>query len=292
VLRTGEHSVRLEYYEHLFKAQVGLWWERIGPVYYADWKGEYWANPDLEGDPVLVRNDTEIDFDWQEKSPGVGVPSDDFSARWTRKIRLEEGTYRFHVLVDDGVRLWVDGRLLIDAWYDHGLHELATDVVLRTGEHSVRLEYYEHLFKAQVSLWWERIAPPYYTDWKAEYWSNPDLEGDPVLVRNDVVLDFGWGAYAPAPGVPADGFSTRWTREWTFEPGEYRFYAFADDGLRLYLDDQLVFDEWHEASDDVYRVDRLLAGTHTLQVEYYEHSGDARIRLWWRKKGDLEPGLY
>jgi hypothetical protein len=288
-LQTGEHDIRLEFYEHLFKAQVSLGWEWIGPIRYAEWKGEYWDNPNLEGDPVLVRNDKELIFDWGEGKPAPGVPRDDFSARWTREESFEGGTYRFHVFVDDGVRLWVDGYLLIDAWYDHSLHELTAEHVLSSGEHTLRLEYYERAFQAQISLWWQKIAGPHYPDWKAEYWANPDLQGDPLLVRNDVEVDFAWEGYAPAPGIPTDSFSARWTRNWRFEPGNYRFYAFADDGVRVYIGDLLLVDEWHEASGTVYRDDITLVGDHVVRVEYYEHSGDARIRCWWRRRGDIEP---
>jgi hypothetical protein len=295
VLQSGEHPIQLEYYDHRFVAQVRLWWERLGPVTFPDWKGQYWSNPELAQDPVLVRNDPRLDFDWGEGSPGAGVPVDGFSARWTRTIDVAPGTYRFHVFVDDGVRLWVDNQLLIDAWYDHTLHELTADVVLDGREHSIQLDYYERRFKAQISLWWERIGPMHYPDWKGEYWSNPDLAGEPLVVRNDASpngtlgVDFMWDQYAPAPVLPEDRFSARWTREWSFVPGEYRFYGFADDGLRFYLDGELIFDEWHEASDDLYTIDLPLSGTRALRVEYYEQTGDAQIRLWWRRRSNLEP---
>jgi hypothetical protein len=289
VLQSGEHQIRLEYYDRRFAAQVRLWWERVGPVNYPDWKGQYWSNPELEEDPVLVRNDPRLDFDWGEGSPGPGVPADRFSARWSRTIDVEPGTYRFHVFVDDGARLWVDQRLVIDAWYDHSLHELTGDVVLGAGEHRIQLDYYEQRFKAVVSLWWAKIAPPHYPDWRGEYWSNPDLAGDPLVERSDAAVDFEWGAYAPATVLPEDHFSARWTREWSFVPGEYRFYGFADDGLRFYVDGELIFDKWHEASNEIYTTDLALAGTRDLRVEYYEHTGDAQVRLWWRRTSNLDP---
>ncbi|MFQ5924339.1 MAG: NBR1-Ig-like domain-containing protein, partial [Anaerolineales bacterium] len=83
-----------------------------------EWRGEYYDNRKLEGDPALIRNDTEIDFDWKLKGPGSGLPADDFSAQWSRELRFNAGTYRFSVSVDDGARLWVDDRLVIDEWHD------------------------------------------------------------------------------------------------------------------------------------------------------------------------------
>jgi hypothetical protein len=160
---------------------------------------------------------------------------------------------------------------------------------LGAGEHRIQLDYYEQRFKAVVSLWWAKIAPPHYPDWKGEYWSNPDLAGDPLVERNDAAVDFAWGQYAPATVLPEDNFSARWTREWSFVPGEYRFYGFADDGLRFYLDGELILNEWHEASNEMYTIDVPLAGKRELRVEYYEHTDDALVRLWWRRTSDLDP---
>ena len=79
-----------------------------------------------------------------------------------------------------------------------------------------------------------------------------DGESDPALVRNDEAIDYNWGAGAPAVGLPADGFSARWTRQIWFEPGVYRFAAWADDLIRVYVDGELLIDAWHSWQDDVY----------------------------------------
>jgi len=250
-----------------------------------DWRGEYYDNRDLAGPPALVRNDVAVDFNWGWNAPAAGLPADDFSARWTRYVDLGAETYRFHVLVDDGVRLWVDGRLLINAWYPSGAHEMAVDYATTRGSHSMTVEYYEQAGEAVVRLWWERLAAaPSYPDWKAEYWSNRDLRGAPVLVRNDGAIDFNWGRNAPASGVPADNFSVRWTRTAGFDAATYRFHVAADDGVRLWVDDQLILDRWVDQSPRERTADQsLIQGEHRLRVEYYEHSGDATVRLWWDK---------
>ena len=72
---------------------------------------------------------------------------------------------------------------------------------------------------------------------------------NPALVRNDQTLNFDWETAAPSDNLPADGFSARWTRDQRFEPGRYRFRIRADDGVRFYVDDTLVIDEWHSARD-------------------------------------------
>jgi hypothetical protein len=153
-LADGTHSLRMEYYDHTGDALAQLAWER--PDTYPDWKGEYFNNPSLGGVPVLVRNDVGIHFDWGPGSPGPGVPADDFSARWSRTLHIDEdGVYRVRVTVDDGARLWVDDELVIDRWRTGVPKGYSADVWLEEGEHRVRLEYFEFRYDAQVHLDWE-----------------------------------------------------------------------------------------------------------------------------------------
>jgi hypothetical protein len=125
-----------------------------------DWRGEYFANPTLAGEPALIRNDTTIDFFWGTDAPGEGMPADRFSARWTRRLHLPEGDYRFAVTADDGVRFWIDGELYVDDWQDGPLRPHAFDLYLTEGEHALHLEFYENLGDAGVQLGWEQLEIP------------------------------------------------------------------------------------------------------------------------------------
>jgi hypothetical protein len=283
-MTAGSHVLRVEYYERGHKALAKLWWERDRS--FAGWKGMYWPNLSFLGNPVLIRDDPNISFDWLMDGPGSGMPVDRFSVRWTRTLYLEEGSYRFRVQVDDGVRLWVDGEQLIDAWYDHSFHELTADHVIGgMGPHTIVVEYYDNTFEARIHVNWERRGAPSYAQWKGEYFANKDLSGEPVLVRNDRTLTFDWGTTAPAAGVPADRFSVRWTREREFEPGRYRFRVRADDGVRFYVDDALLVNEWHNTWGETYQVDVDLTWKPRLRVEFYEDGGDARIEFGWERIG-------
>src|SRR5690606_35991230 len=82
------------------------------------WKGEYFGNRNLAGAPLIVRDDADINFDWGTSAPFPGAPADNWSVRWTREMNFASGAYRFTVKVDDGVRLWVDGNLMIDQWHE------------------------------------------------------------------------------------------------------------------------------------------------------------------------------
>lgn len=130
-------------------------------------------------------------------------------------------------------------------------------------------------------------APPtpiIISDWRGEYYSNISLSGAPALVRNDVVVSFNWGNGAPGPNLPADNFSARWTRSLNFPGGLYRFTVQADDGVRLWVDNGLIIDQWHDSSPTTYVADlKLASGPHNLRLEYYERSGTGLIDLRWQR---------
>jgi len=287
-LARGSYTLKVEYYERIGNARIWVWWEKITDPAYSDWKGEYWNNRDLSGEPIVARNDQAIDFSWGSGSPSSVLPVDDFSARWTRRRNYDAGTYRFYALADDGIRMWVDGWLIIDAWRDQMPTEYVKEVTLTQGAHTLQVEYYEHTGGARVRVWTEKMVSPSYPNWKGEYWPNRTLSGSSVLVRNDQNIDFDWKDGSPALGIPNDGFSARWHRVVTLSPGRYRFYAYADDGIRARVNGQLILDEWHASGgNEVYSADLSLSGTYNLDVEYYEQGGNARVRFWWQRIGDL-----
>ena len=120
-------------------------------------KGEYFDNRELKGDPVLVRVDREVNFDWGPGSPDPKLPPDNFSVRWTGKlIPPETRVYEIYARTDDGVRLWIDGKLLIDSWHDRGATTDRARVRLEAGkEHEIRIEYYEHAGVATAQIGWD-----------------------------------------------------------------------------------------------------------------------------------------
>ena len=281
-MSAGSHVLRVEYYDRRHGALANLRWEKDRS--YAGWKGMYWANPDLMGQPLLMRDDLQIDFDWQMASPDASIPSDRFSASWTRIALLEEGIYRFRALADDGLRIWVDGRLILDAWSDHEQQEMTVDHVMAgAGAHTIQVAYYDNQFNARVRVSMDKVDGPWYVGWKGEYFANPYLAGPPTLVRNDDWLTFDWEWSSPAPSLPADDFSVRWTLEKEIEPGVYRFAFHVDDGVRFYVDDRLLIDEWHSARNETYQVDVELSWKPKLVVEMFEESGDARVNVSWTR---------
>ena len=131
--------------------------------------------------------------------------------------------------------------------------------------------------------------------WRGEYFANPDLWGAPALVREDETIGFDWLEGSPAPGLPADGFSVRWSGTATFEEGQHTFNAAMDDGMRVYVDDELIIDEWRDRPARQVAASRYMsAGSHALRVEYYERGHTALARLWWEKERSFAgwKGMY
>jgi beta-glucosidase len=122
-------------------------------------KAEFFNNKDLQGAPVLVRTDVQVNFDWSRGRPAPEVNEDGFSARWTGKfVPIESGAYQLGAMADDGVRLYLDGKLLVDAWSNDQLNQILTsmqEVQLEGGRsYDVRIEYFENARNAIVKFLW------------------------------------------------------------------------------------------------------------------------------------------
>jgi beta-glucosidase len=122
-------------------------------------KAEYFNNKELQGTPVLVRTDEQVNFDWSRGRPSPEINEDGFSVRWTGKfVPPESGQYELGAMFDDGVRVYLDGRLLVDAWANDQLSQIRTvmkPVNLEGGRaYEIRIEYYENVRNAIAKFFW------------------------------------------------------------------------------------------------------------------------------------------
>jgi len=236
--------------------------------------GEYYDNKDLTN-LIFTRTDSTIDFNWGREAPKEGnnqLEPDTFSIRWTGKLKVDyEGKYTIYTYTDDGVRLWIDDKLIINAWYDQK-GENSAQISLSKGEHTIKMEYYENTGAAQAKLLWEFAGERF---------------GNLKLTRTDTKIEFDWGYDSPDSSIPSDKFAVRWTGKiYCDYDKNYTFYTYSDDGVRLWIDGTSIIDSWVDQKGWNSGTKQLSKGFHTIKMEYYENTGNATAKLYWETPED------
>jgi hypothetical protein len=124
--------------------------------------GEYFSWGQFEK-PTFRRLDSRVRFDWGTARPGPGLNQDHFQVRWTGLVQPQfSERYLFELVADDGVRLWVDGQLLVDQWVTRSEQTtMRGEITLEAGRnYDLTLEYFESSGKAFVSLYWQSDSQP------------------------------------------------------------------------------------------------------------------------------------
>jgi hypothetical protein len=248
----------------------------------------YFDMPDLTGNTV-TRIDPQIDFDWAGAAPADGIGANGFSATWTGQV-LPNTTevYTFHAESDDGVRLWINGDLVIDQWDSHASSEATASLALVAGQAvDLRMEYWQGWGEAVARLSWsapsllKQVIPQVQlfsrggassgaggtpgtgsggasgtggdgggsgSGLQATYFDQQDLSGNTVT-RVDPSVAFDWSGTSPDPLIPTVAFSARWTGKVKAPTSDtYTISASADDGVRVWVAGNLVIDGWQDQS--------------------------------------------
>lgn len=277
--------------------------------------GIYYNNRTLAEPSVASRSDAPIDFNWGAAAPGPsGVNADNFSVRWSGYVRVtQSGNYRFQTVSDDGVRLYVNGNLVINRWNDHSATtDTTTDIPLVAGNtYTIVLEYYEAVGDAVIRLHWRLpgatsyvaipggplptmgaglyecapVANPPITSCATtltagitgNYFNNQSLTAPVTSRRSDGPINFDWGVGVPGPtGIGADNFSVRWDGYIRVtQSGVHRFQTVSDDGIRLTVNGVLLIDQWNDHS----------ATTHTSAAVNLVAGNNYPIRLEYYENG-------
>lgn len=121
-------------------------------------KGEYWPNPAFEGKPVMTQLDGTLSFGWTLYSPNPElIPYDSYSVLWTGKIKSPvSGNYRIGATGNDGYRIWIDGKPVVDNWrkVSFGTHTAPFEWE-KGREYDIKVEYFETAGNARFNLVWE-----------------------------------------------------------------------------------------------------------------------------------------
>ncbi len=120
---------------------------------------EYFPNTGLSQTPVLKRVDAAVNFEWNNVSPGPGLPAQNYSVRWSGElVAPADGDYRLGGCTDGGYRIYLDGKKILDDWGPHGTRTMTTLVHLQAGRaYPLRMEYFHRSWESTARLLW---VPP------------------------------------------------------------------------------------------------------------------------------------
>jgi beta-glucosidase len=120
---------------------------------------------------------------------------------------------------------------------------------------------------------------------KAEYFSNTELSGSPVVTRNDSTINFRWDSWHPVDQITSPTYSIRWNGKIKFDQTDDYEFACWSDGAKVMLDGKVLFDNWStpglQSSALTLHMDKDT--THDLRVEYRHLAGNAAMQLTWGK---------
>jgi hypothetical protein len=131
--------------------------------------GEYWAgttsaaftNINFAALPTLTRTDAVVNFNWSSSGPDPSIGQSDFTARWIGCVQPQYSeSYTFTTLVDDGVRLWVNGQLLIDNWTTNSstITNSASITLNAQQLYNLRMDYFQSTGNAVAQLLWSNVS--------------------------------------------------------------------------------------------------------------------------------------
>jgi beta-N-acetylglucosaminidase len=301
----GKHSVKTRYFEASYDAGV---FSHIVPL--NTWLAYYYPNTSLSGFPKAAKilsptgGLNKLYEDHRTGSPASGIPADNFSARYTSAQRIQAGEYVLRARADDAVRVYLDGKLVLDQWSNGGFREKAIKLKVNNREnvssnekdiHWVEVHYYDKSSAGKVEVFFEPFSSAINNYWVGEFYSNVNFQGNPQVVGGNRSLNklakvgFNSGNKAPYSFLPVDNFSARYTKRVHLDTGTYLFNANADDAVRVYLNNQLIIDAWPNSGNKLKQKSVYVSsGTYTIRVEYYEKTYASNLSFDYQKVSSIK----
>ncbi|CAM3981063.1 PA14 domain-containing protein [Mesobacillus zeae] len=274
------HWVEVKYKEGVLGSRLNVSLQPFADVMKAEqefgWVGEVYPNQTLSGNPVILGGKGaksligSLDFNWGTESPSPFIPSDGFSARFTKKINIADaGYYVIKADADDGVRVYVDDRLVMDSWNYQSPTMRKSGIQLSAGTHTVRVEYNENKLGARLSL--------------------NLVKGKTSYGAAQKTLRYNWGLDSPDVEVQPDYFTAMYDQSQYLESGDYFLQTLADDGITVDVNGNRVIDRKSYSNDSIINralLTNLSAGNQKISTAYYEGIKDAALYSEVVKFGD------
>lgn len=150
---------------------------------------DFFQGVDLAGPPLASSKTPYIEYDWQHRSPARHVPYDRFSARWRGRFQFNGGAYRFIAKADEGVRLKLDGTVVMAHWGGEAGQTHSLQLAPTAGSHLLEVEYFEETGDAHLRVVWAPVAKANPADEQPKADQPPRIVdtvaiSEPVAVRN------------------------------------------------------------------------------------------------------------
>ncbi len=275
-------------------------------------KAEIFAGSNFER-RIAERIDPNVEFQWNDGAPATDAPADRFSIRWTGWIKpLRAGRYKFHLVCDEGARLWIDGKLVVDRSITKPAPS-NTSLELSEEPLSLRIEYYEIAGTARVALLWQHLDSPHMANVPPEALFVDELSARAKATKGSVSktgltaeyfdrafrrklkvttvprAETVWGEGGPEWDLPTD-LCARYTG-FILPPatGKYKFIGNGDDAIRVWIDDKPVLE--HSAANpqpEVSYVDLTANEPCSLKIEFTDRSGWGCCCLHWTPPGGIQ----
>lgn len=266
-VKKGTQNVRVEFVELTGNARISL---DFVPS-KGDWLAKYYSNTKLSGVPVYYETINQLNLDWGSDSP-KGLPSNNFSAEFTKFIDFVGGEYFITGEVDDLIKVFINDKLVLDITKP-GHHNFTEVVNIPKGKQKVRVEFVEYTGRAKINLNFIKSE-----GWLAKYFNNSNFTGKPIY---DSIsdLNLNWGAGSPHSSIQTNNFSAIFEKDMVFEDSEYTIVGEVDDLLKVYIDNQLVYDISRAGNHKYSKTIKVTPGKHRVRVEFVEYTGSAKLIL-------------
>jgi hypothetical protein len=235
----------------------------------------------------MVRQDGAINFDWNSGSPHPKITRDNFSVRWTRSVYLDrEGLYTFSIQHDDGMRVFVDDKIIYESWVDQSVIYKVRKIPLLAGYRTFRVEYYDHIGNAVVHLMIKGDPGDYAGD-------EPEPGGAAIIVDNDSAR-FEWGGPAANRFKSGGGYGQnffwtynsgntrlnfgRWTAPITIA-GNYELFAYIPTDRATTSNARYIIRHFGHRAERTINQSRYYDEFVSLGTYYFDGSGDQSVTL-------------
>ncbi|AKD57639.1 OmpA family protein [Spirosoma radiotolerans] len=120
-------------------------------------KGDYYTGTNFEK-KVFTRMDPQLNYNWRGRNPAPGLSESFYSIRWTGKLLAPaSGVYRFYAKVDDGIRIWVGNKLVVNSWQLNDSKDFSGSILLEAGQfYDLRVDYFNDMLEGEIYLYWQR----------------------------------------------------------------------------------------------------------------------------------------